>query len=94
MPNIVVTSTANSIKVDFGDYASSVGFKKGTWNKSEIVAFELAASDAYVTAIPTVGPRWNLVYQSSGQNLIVDTVAGAAPTSNSDLYDKLIALIA
>ena len=94
MPNVVVTSTANSIKVDFGDYAAAVGFKKGCWSKGSIVNFELASGNEYVTALSLGGPRWNLVYQASGVNLIVDTVAGVAPTSNDDLYTKLIALIA
>jgi len=35
-----------------------------------------------------------MVYSASGSNMVIDTVDGAAPTSNSDLYDKLIALIA
>lgn len=94
MANIVITSTANSIKVDFGDYASTVGMVKGTWNKRTIESFKLAVSDAYITAHTTEEPRWNLVYAESGNNLIVDSVDGVTPTSNNDLYNKLIALIA
>lgn len=94
MPNVVVTSTTNSIKVDFGDYASNTIPAKGTWAKHAIANFQLADSDAYVTAHALEEPHWNLVYAASGQNLIVDTVDGVAPSSNADLYDKLIALIA
>ena len=94
MANVVVTSTTNSIKVDFGDYASSVGMAKGTWNKGNISSFKLASGDTYVSAHTLEEIRWTLVYAASGANLIVDSVDGASPSSNSDLYDKLIALIA
>ena len=94
MANLVVTATANTIAVDFGAYSTAANISKGTWRKDKIIKFTLADSDLYVTAIVQGGGVWNLVYASSGNNMIVDTVAGAGPSSNADLYTKLIALIA
>jgi len=95
MANIVVTSTANSIEVDFGVYAGGSIPKKRTYNKDKtILFFSLEPSDAFVSAISEGSAQWNLAYTATTNCFIVDSVAGAAPSSNSDLYDKLKALIA
>jgi len=94
MANIVITSTTNSIIVDFGVYVGGDIPKKATYNKAHILHFSLEASDAYVTAQNDGEPQWNLAYAATTNCFIVDSVAGAAPSSNSDLYNKLIALIA
>ena len=93
MPNIVITSTTNSIRVVFNDLASSAGLEKGSWDKSHIISFTLAENDEYVRAEIANDQTWNMVSSASGGNMIVDTVAGVGPSSNSDLYDKLIALV-
>jgi len=95
MANIVITSTANSIEVDFGAYAGGSIPKKRTYNKSKTVFFfTLEPSDAFVSAVSEGSNQWNLAYTATTDCFIVDTVAGASPSSNSDLYDKLKALIA
>lgn len=94
MANIVITSTTNSIKVDFGDYASSYGYAKGTWRKDNVGDIRLAADSSYISIHTMEDQRWTISYNASGQAMIIDSVDTAAPTSNSDLYDKLIALIA
>lgn len=94
MANVVITSTANSIKVVFNDYSTAVGMEKGTWAKNEISDIRLGLSDAYVDVETKHEPRWLVVFEATTGMLLVDSVDGVAPTSNSDLYDKLIALIA
>jgi hypothetical protein len=94
MANIVITTTTNSIKVDFGAYAGGGIPKKATYNKDHIVKFTLEPSDAYVTAINDGELPWLLAYTATTNCLIVDSIDGNTPSSNSDLYDKLIALIA
>lgn len=93
MANIVVTSTTNSIKVDFGVYSSSLGFSKGVWRK-EKVRFNLKHSSTYVDVLVDGEPDFAVTYDGSTGTLQIDSINGVAPTSNSDLYDKLIALIA
>ena len=38
------------------------------------------------------GQAWSVTFDGVG-GLQIDSINGVAPTSNSDLYDKLIALI-
>lgn len=94
MANTVITSTTNSIKVVFNDDSSKVGIDKGTWNKGSIIAFKLHSDHVSAETNDSVG-RWIV---DDGTNsigaLIIDTIDGASPSSLSDLYDKLIALIA
>ena len=94
MANVVITSTTNSIKVDFGVYNTALNLEKGTWSKDKVLNFQLLKGDASVLARIQDEPQWGLVYSASGENLVVDTIDGVAPSSNDDLYTKLIALIA
>lgn len=93
MANIVVVSTTNSIKVDFGVYANTLGISKKTWHKSD-VHFGLNPSNEYVTVLEFRVPSFAVSFDGSSSTLQIDSINGVAPTSNSDLYDKLIALIA
>jgi len=94
MANTVITSTTNSVKVVFNDDSTKVGIDKGTWRKEAIADFKLHTDHVSAETNGGVG-RWIM---DDGANsldaLIVDSVDGVAPTSLSDLYDKLIALIA
>jgi len=91
MANLTITTTANTIKVDFGTYPTHDGMIQGCWQKQNITfknqATQVAATvqnerEWYVSVVPT------------DNCLVVDTVNGVAPTDINDLYDKLIALIA
>lgn len=66
---------------------------KGTWRKDEISFFALHTD--HVETVTKDGARWIV---DDGANsigaIIVDSVDGASPTSLSDLFDKLSALIA
>ncbi len=92
MANLVVTSNTNNIDVVFNDLAAGVGIKKGNWNKLRIT-FQLMPSDAFVKVLVLNEPTWAVSFDGSTGTLQIDSVAGVAPTSNSDLYDKLIALL-
>ena len=93
MANLVVTSTTNSISVDFGVLATAANMKKGVWNKSRIT-FQLALADAHVNVLVIGEPSWGVSWDGSVNTFQIDTINSVAPTSNSDLYDKLTALIA
>ena len=101
MANLVMTSTTNSIKVDNGVYSGVSGAlgiiqKKATFRKDEIFRVSLEPSELYVE-IQFKSRNSNyflLTYNAASGTLGVDTIDGVAPTSNSDLYDKLVSLIA
>ena len=101
MANIVMTSTTNSIKIDNGVYSgvnSALGViqKKVTFRKDEAFRFSLTPDESSVIVLFKSRPNGYFVLSFNGATgtLQVDSIDGVAPTSNSDLYDKLIALIA
>lgn len=91
MANITITTTTNSIKVDFGDYyPQQIEYSKGVWAKNKIVAIEL---NTYVH-ISLIGERdWLVSYDGAGQSVKIDSVDGVAPVDNADLYTKLVDLL-
>jgi hypothetical protein len=91
--NLTETANTNNIDVVFNDLAAGVGIKKGNWNKLRIT-FQLMQSDAFVKVLVLNEPTWAVSFDGSTGTLQIDSINGVAPTSNSDLYDKLIALIA
>ena len=93
MANLVITSTTKTIKVDFGTL-SSTGFLpvKGVWMKDYVIRFSLEHNNDFVKAQTVGEPEWQLSFDGVN-GLQVDSVDGVVPTSNSDLYNKLDALI-
>lgn len=92
MANIVVTSTVNYIKVDFGDYyPSSYPISKAYYNVNDIEKVELFSNMVKVHMLAS-DKDWELSFDG-GTGFQVDTVDGVAPTSNSDLCDKIASLI-
>lgn len=92
MANIVITTTTNSVKVDFGVYASDLSISEGTWNKDEVGSITL--NDNHVYMQMKGGVEWALNYDIQSKGFIVDSIDGTAPTNLADLYAKLIAMIA
>jgi len=90
MANIVVTSTANSIKVEFNDYSTMLDMTKGTWSKSNITSVHLKTSGILISMLGE--HDWLVSFDGSVGTFQIDTIDSVAPTSNSDLYDKLVAL--
>lgn len=93
MANITVTSTSNTIKVAFNDYSSVVGDSLGTWQKKNL-QFRLNYFQTFVKVYEGDFATWPVSFDGSDNSFIIDSVDGVAPTSNLDLYNKLIALIA
>lgn len=98
MANLVVTSSTNSISVAFNDqpfFDSRTGgtYSKGTWMKSYISSIKLINGGAYVNVLENDGFEWMVSQNGASGTFTVDSVNAVAPTSNSDLYDKLIAII-
>ena len=98
---MVMVSTTNSIKVDNGIYSGVSGAlgviqKKATFRKDEVFRFSLAPDESYVQILfkDRENAQFILSFNGATGTLQVDSIDGVAPTSNSDLYDKLTALIA
>ena len=97
MANVTIVSTANSIKVDLGIYAAvpAIGYSKVTIPKDKLIDIKLKSDNSFVEAVVLNDGKWTVSFDDSVVTALkVDSVDAVAPTSNSDLYDKLIALIA
>lgn len=90
MANIVITSTTNLIKIEFNDEAGQ--WTKEAWHKSS-VHFQLESGNALVQAWEDNGTTLLLSFDGAGSTKQVDSINGVAPSSNSDLYDKLVTLL-
>lgn len=88
MANLVLVTTANTIKVDFNDLAGN--YSKGTWALDQIASIRQHAD--YVEILMKNDNRWLCSYDAT--KMEIDTIDAVAPTSNADLYTKLIAMIA
>jgi len=91
MANIIITSARNILLVDWNSAAKQ--WAKEPWHKSSTY-FYLQNEEAFVEVRAANGTTAALSFDGSSNTLQVDTVDGIEPTSNRDLYDKLIALIA
>jgi hypothetical protein len=89
MANLVVTSTTNTIKVVFNDTPAD-GITQGAWRKDKVISFRL--HDTYIDVI-TMGIDFQVSHTATAGCLIIDSVDGVAPSSLSDLYNKLTALL-
>ena len=90
MANIHVTSTANSILVDFKDLSSSTpaNIEKGTWSASHVFFGKYAN---YIEVVVDGMSAWAVSFDGYAGTFQIDLINGAAPTSNDDLYTKLSA---
>ena len=92
MSNVIITSSANIIIVDFGIYSSFVGYKKGLFQKRKI-SIQLISDLSFVRVENSNGEHWAISYIQSGESLIVESVDGIAPTDNENLFDLLTDLM-
>lgn len=92
MPNTVVTSTTNAVKVDFGDDPNKGPHSKATFAKTDIEYIRLNGNHVEVVAGDSA--RWILSHETNTiKALTVDSVDGTGPTSLSNLFDLISALI-
>ena len=93
MANIVVTSTLNTIVVDFGVYSSVVGYKKANFQK-RMISIQLIFDLSFVRVENSQGNNWAVSYATFEEALVIDFVDGIAPTDNEHLFDLLKDLMA
>lgn len=92
MANITISTSGNIFNIDFGTYVSALSMKKATFAKAK-VQFVLMPADEFVKVVVQDSIDFAVSYDGLGNTLQIDTINGVAPTSNSDLYDKLAALL-
>ena len=89
MAKITITSTANSVRVDFGEYAPALERIKGVWRK-ESINFKLASN--FITADIQGERSWQISSDGNSTDtptLKIDNVDGAVPTDLADLFNHL-----
>ena len=91
MANIVVTTTTGSILVDFGVNSTPLGMSKGVWHKETLININLRTDGVLVDIAGQ--PDWLVSFDGKVGTFQIDSVDGVAPTSDSDLFDKLKALL-
>lgn len=94
MANLVVVKTGSSIIVTFNVYATEIGSVKRSYHTDNLTEIDLK-SDRVELYMAITHEHWQLTYDAAyaGTDLyIVDSIDGVAPTSESDLFDKLTAL--
>ena len=92
MANITIVSTANSLQIDFGDYAAVLEETKGVWVKSNILSFR--EKTWYVEVNIIEEKQWHVSFDGAVDTFQIDLINTVAPTTNADLFLKLQALIA
>jgi hypothetical protein len=98
MANIVITTTAKSIIVDFGIYATSnsVDGTKASYKRDDLSIPYIAKDGTHVIVkmkdfITT--NNWKLSHNHVDNDcFVVDSIDGVAPTSVEDLFLKINAL--
>ena len=87
--NLTITTTTNAVKVNFND--SPLGdVVKGIWRKDKILSIHNHGT--YIEVLTFEG-SFQLSNAALAGCYVIDSVDGAAPSSLSDLFDKLSAML-
>ena len=93
MANLDITITANTLKFVTNDLAESSGIVKSIWNINELQYVRLMnRPESHVELAFLSSKKWPLTFDGAYGSQ-VDTINGVAPTSNSDLFDKIATVI-
>lgn len=91
---ITITSSASHVIVDMGAYyPNALPVKKGYWRKDQIRIITLNTDHVEVDAAD--GRDWLLDFDGNSitDAFIVSAVDGVPPTSNEDLFNKLVSIL-
>jgi hypothetical protein len=97
MANIVITSGANYVDVEFGIYvgSNSLDGRRATYKKDDISIVWLEKDDSivYVKMKDYItNDLWPLSYIATPNAFVIDSIDGDPITSNIDLFNKINAL--
>jgi hypothetical protein len=89
MANLVITSTASTVVVDFGIYARFSNIKKASFRRDEISEIIECNGGVHITIEMLDGNSFDVSFNKAGKAMIVDTIDGVTPTDNDNLFDIL-----
>lgn len=90
MANFSITTSGNSIVLDYGSYSTLYDLYKTSYSTDELVVHY---HTNYIEIYFIDGERYNLHTDTETKDvMIIDTVNGLTPSSMSDLFDKLTGL--
>lgn len=98
MANITVTTSGNSLIVNFGVYASTLNSSQRSYAISDIVEIDRANADDHVDVLMRDAHgvnRWSLTRDntySGDQYFIIDSINSNPIPSNQSLFNQLTAL--
>ena len=92
MANLVITSTDYTVKVDFNIYSEDANIKSESFRRNEISEVKERFGGTHITVVMLDGNDFDVSYNTYKHAMVVDTIDGVAPTSNDDLFNKLVAL--
>lgn len=96
MASATITSTTNSIRVEFFNTSyvpsiQSADYSKGIWRKDAIS--NIIINDTHVDVIMKDKTKWILSDTETENGLKINSINGVLVTSLDDLYSKLSLLI-
>lgn len=105
MANLVLTSTTNTVTVNYGVYGGNPAnpFSEGVYAKTYLVRFQISADGNFIEMFFSDGSVSNVTWSQSNNPTVptdgmalstIDSIDGVAPTSQADLLAKLTALLA
>ena len=99
MANIVVTSTASSIKVEYNDLAGNpaINTEKNAYKRSALIEVAKPYQGDYIIVNMQSGvvtAHWKVAHQATGdpEVLPIDSIDGTTPTTLDELYDLIVNL--
>lgn len=91
MANITVTSTTNTLVVDFGTYSTLIGTEKAVYRKDHIVYIKKVSNRIFIYIEHEL--EWIVSADGNNGSYIVDSIEGVTPSDTSDLYTKISNLL-
>lgn len=89
---IEITSSANHVILDMGTlYPSETPIKKAFWRKDQV--YYVLQNTNHIEVDAADKTDWAFNFDGNGAGYQVGLVDGVAPTSNADLFDKLVAVL-
>ena len=90
MANLVITSTAFTVKLIFNSESAKYKIKKVSFRRDEISEVIEHTGDEHITVMLLDGDDFDCSFDGSGNSIKVDTVDGATSANNDELFDKLV----
>lgn len=92
MANLVITSTAYTVKVEFNDFSEDVGYNSVNYRRQDISEVLIKYNSNYVTIIMCRGKDFDVSYNEYKHALIIDSIDGVVPTDNNHLLELIESL--